>query len=348
MKKHIFTVSDIEMGKKDKMDDFHDEKALINFIDDLNELGKTEESQIVLIFNGDTFDFLKMDYKGEYPRYISEEISAWKTDKILQSYEKIFAALKDFLKNKNNTIHFIFGNHDFDLLWPSIQKKIRQKLVSKQTFFSFTYETHDLHIEHGNLNDIIYSIDTEKIFVNHKNKPILNLPFGAYAVSQSFIELKKRFSNDERLYPRKEALNRNKDFKKMSRRLFWKFTIIDLLLKPLYKFRDKTHRVPYLKIIKHVLHNGITIVNDHKMIENSFKKLIKEHPDKKTFILGHAHVYSSFEYKNRLCLITDTWREEYDITTEPHKRKPKTYAHILYENDQMVEIGLKEYHPTNI
>ena len=172
MNKRIFVVGDTELGKCDNMDNFSDDAGLIEFIEELPVHNKNEE--ILLIFNGDALDFLKMEYKGEYPRYITEEVSLWKLERIMEAHPAVFAALKNFASHKNACVYFIIGNHDADLIWPAVQEKIHSYLgKDSKVYFPFTFAEGDLHIEHGNLIDPFFDFDVEKPIVKYKGEKIL-------------------------------------------------------------------------------------------------------------------------------------------------------------------------------
>jgi len=62
MIKNIFVISDIELGQGDLFDDFRDEHILVDFINKITGI----KGKNILILNGDTFDFLKMQYQGAF------------------------------------------------------------------------------------------------------------------------------------------------------------------------------------------------------------------------------------------------------------------------------------------
>ena len=131
MNKRIFIIGDVEIGRRDRMDDFCDDPTLVRFIDHLSLLVQHEAVQLIL--NGDFFDFLKISYKNEYPRYVTEEISLWKLNQVLKAHPLVFEALRSFLSHPNAEIFFVIGNHDADLIWPSLQKEIRKILGDKKS-----------------------------------------------------------------------------------------------------------------------------------------------------------------------------------------------------------------------
>ena len=189
MKEKVFIISDIEMGRSDIMDDFTADAYFCNFIKKIQR--ENEGARLTLILNGDIFDFLKMAYKGSYPRHITEEMSSWKLQEVLRNHELVFAALKDFLKKDCNSVFFVIGNHDADLAWPSLQNTLRAHLegTAFNLRFDYWYETPALHVEHGHLHDPFFSFKTSRPFVTYKGKKILNTPIGANICFSYLVDL---------------------------------------------------------------------------------------------------------------------------------------------------------------
>lgn len=123
---NYYVLSDLHMGYG-HLQDFTNESDLVAF---LNEKREGD----VVIFNGDTFDFVqtpclkneiipKLSVPG-HPIYgPTEEESCQKFALIVKQHRNIFDALKA-CHNRGVAIHFIAGNHDADLLWPKVETDI--------------------------------------------------------------------------------------------------------------------------------------------------------------------------------------------------------------------------------
>lgn len=340
MTKNIFIISDIELGQGDIFDDFKDEQALLNFLEKISN----EKGENTLILNGDTFDFLKMPYQGIFTHHVTEKISLYKLDQIIKTYPKIFAALKKFLNKKANLLHFNIGNHDFDLLWPKVQQKLKKILAHpSQISFNHYYETKDLHIEHGNQVDYFYKMDIEHPFLKFQGEDILNLPIGSVVVIKYFIELKKAFPFEEKLYPRHQAFENFPEFRKLKQKISIDLIFRGIIFDFLFNFKDPLASIPYLNLIKHLFTHGLETVDDSKFANKRFKNLRKIHPGKKAYIIGHLHLthHELSPNQNHIQIITNTWREEYLLTRNKEQfLKAKTYAQIVYEKDQISKIDL--------
>jgi UDP-2,3-diacylglucosamine pyrophosphatase LpxH len=342
MLKNVFVISDIELGQGDIFDDFKDEAALLSFLKKIT----AEKGKNILVLNGDTFDFMKMPYLDKFTHHITEEISLWKLNRILETYPKIFVQLQEFLNKTPNKIHFNIGNHDFDLLWPAVQQKLKKVLgnANKISFGHF-YQDRNLHIEHGNQVDYFYKMDVEKPFVTHKGKQLLNLPMGSVAVIKYFIELKRHFPLEETIYPRHKAFEDFPEFKKMKQKIVFNFVLKGLLFNFIISIGDPISNVPYINLIKHVFAHGLEVYDETKFVHKRFKNIVKLNPGRQVYLMGHIHMthHNVHPVKNHTQIVTDTWREEYSLHNHQKVLKAKTYAHIIYENDQIRKVDLLTY-----
>lgn len=339
MEHKLYFISDIEMGRGDIMDDFSDDYLLVDFIEKITPQNSHEKISLVLL--GDIFDYMKMGYKGTYPRYITEEISVWKTDQIINSHKNVFTALKNFLKKDNTEVLFIIGNHDADLAWPKVQKRIKETLRShRQIKFAYQYRHKDIHAEHGHLMDPFYIINTKKPVINFKKQQILNLPWATHACFSHLIDIKKKYPREESLYPNTIALQTNSEYKKHCNKVIRNLVLTNGILYPISRFYDPTYRVPYLKIFGHLIFFGSNVLDDERFIKHRVKKIIKKNNDKNIIILGHSHVLTDMEIEGKKVFITDTWRDEYDLNNDENK-KPKSYVEIHYKNDKLKSAEMK-------
>lgn len=334
MKEYIYSISDIEMGRGDITDDFSDDQAVADFLEKIiaDHSDEHPTPKITLVLNGDIFDFLKMEYKGELPDLITEEISLWKLEETIKTHTAVFAAMKKFLAAHEQTfIHFVIGNHDADLAWPSLQTRIKQELGNHDRInFDYWYKNGPIHAEHGHLQDPVFMHRTHRPIITHKKKEILNLPWGAYVCFSDLVQFKKKYPKEEQLFPHTDAIATNKQYERDGRKMLFS-AAAKLLLKRITNPRNPNYRIPYFTLLKHISKHGFEFVDDHKLIKSRIKKITKTHPDKQVLLLGHAHLFNKVQRGDQTILITDTWRNEYDLTNNGEK-KPKTYARIAMEN----------------
>ncbi len=353
MNKRFFVIGDIEMGGGDVMDDFHDDDALVKFIRYVGNgdeavgagAGRPDE-EVVLILNGDTFDFLKMDYKGKYPRYITEEISMWKLERVMKAHPGVFKALADFASIPKRRLIFVIGNHDADLAWPQLQQKILHALGAAsghgtKVEFTHAYEDEHFHVQHGNIIDPVFGFDYATPIIEHKGKKILNLPLGAHISMQYLTPFKRKFHKEEALYPQHEVLEKFPEYKKelgkLMRRRLPKIFLFDPILHP----GDPMYRVPYGRILRHLLRHGFDRVHDDRFLD--IEELDTLFGRKQVYVLSHAHVLKDRMHKGGRYLFVDCWRTELNVLSQDLAGKPKTYVEIAVKGDTLASADLKVF-----
>jgi UDP-2,3-diacylglucosamine pyrophosphatase LpxH len=155
---------------------------------------------IELVLDGDIFDF---DAVTELPRdgrfrmswlerirglAPTEARSTWKLNRILDDHPGLVAALRDHVMAGNSVI-FVVGNHDMELLWPGVQAALRKRLDlgpdhARVVFCEWFYiSSGDTLIEHGNQYDA-YCLCADPISPTIRFGPDdlrIRLPFGNHA-----------------------------------------------------------------------------------------------------------------------------------------------------------------------
>lgn len=341
MKEKIYSISDIEMGRGDITDDFSDDVRVVEFLEDIK--ARNPEEKITLVLNGDIFDFLKMCYKEEYPRYITEQISLWKLEQTFQSHPKVFQALRDFLADPRHHVHFIIGNHDADLIWPALQVRLKEKLENEdRVTFDYWFHHPEVHAEHGHLQDPFFQHNVTKPIISFHGEKILNLPWGSYACFSHLVKLKKKFPKEEQLFPNPLALKQNKTYARESKKTTLKLAAKSLFTDPITHIGDPTYSVPYFRFAKHLFRYGFNVLDDEKFITPRAREVMRKHPDKKVLLLGHAHLFEKIKRKHQKVLITDTWRDEFDLTKNGIK-KSKSYSKVECHDGKLVSADLLQW-----
>lgn len=340
----IYVMSDIEMGRGDITDDFIDDDMVASFIEEVSEQAK--KHKVTLVLNGDIFDFLKMAYKGTYPYHITEEISLWKLREVMLAHPRVFEAWKKFMGHENAHLFFVIGNHDYDLIWPNMQEKLREVLAGSsedsRIQFGYSYERRDLYAEHGHMQDPIYAQNTKEPFIEYDGKKILNLPWGSYITSRYLIPHKHKFPIEERHFPNPLREKTFKGYRKEGHKMLNKLYLHSLVIDPILHRKDPMRKLPSWKIARHVLKHGFEFTDDEKFVKDYSEQVAKKNRDKQLIILGHAHVLTDMMHRNHRVIITDTWRDERDLSNL-NQQKPKTYAEITYANGRISKAELKEW-----
>lgn len=172
-----------------------------DFSEFLSCIQSQSENKIELILNGDIFDFDSVmavpssnhlfnlsQYEYNFGLKPREERSVFKIDVILKQHSIFVKSLCDFIKNGNKIV-FIIGNHDIELNWVSVQKKILDYLqLTKEErksviFCEWCYVSNkDTLIEHGHQYDpYCMVLDPINPVVKKNGEYIIRLPFGNLA-----------------------------------------------------------------------------------------------------------------------------------------------------------------------
>ena len=243
--KEIIVLGDIEIGAGTLTDDFISDKVLSELIIKVSH----RKHPVDLVLNGDTFDFLKCPYivnqTTTYPRYITPEISVSKLELMYKAHKKVFEALAVFVKKSKNQLYFLIGNHDYDLGYKPVQKKLKRYLGGNENIFiKHKYERHQVYVEHGHQYDLLHRINYELMFIKYKGKTILNLPWLSFGVVGKYMHIKEQHPFMERIFPRPRLFSLNQNIAKMITRYSLKYLLLSIFYYPIRYFFDPTYGFP--------------------------------------------------------------------------------------------------------
>jgi UDP-2,3-diacylglucosamine pyrophosphatase LpxH len=128
-------ISDLHMGDGKAGDDFVDDNhQLVSFLRLQAATPEGRAGRIELIINGDFLELVQVCPEayslGSSEYWCSESESLTKLECILRGHADIFAALKEFQEPEGdgpkNRVTLFPGNHDVDLHWPAVRKRIRE------------------------------------------------------------------------------------------------------------------------------------------------------------------------------------------------------------------------------
>ncbi|MFH1276417.1 MAG: metallophosphoesterase [Candidatus Woesearchaeota archaeon] len=337
LQKEIIVIGDIEIGAGNLTDDFIADKALSEFIISLAE----RKHPVTLVCNGDTFDFLKCPYKNKekkliYPRHITAEISVNKLNLMYKAHEKLFNAWKFFLEQENNEIYFITGNHDHDLFFKEVQEEIKKNLGNKERvhFPGLKYNQHDVYIEHGHQYDFLNQINFRNIFLNYKQKKILNFPWISFSLMGSFMDIKEQHPFMERIVPKQLMLSLHSMVLRKVNLLSIGYFLKTVLYYPFRYYSDPTYNLP-MKLFGEFYGRFKNNHWDIDEILDVFKKK-KKHRKDRIFVLGHVHEVNIVKKRKKVILRPGSWRDEYVLNSKTRLLTPteKYYVQIqVYQDD---------------
>ena len=169
MKRLKLIVSDLHIGRGGRLPGGH-----YNILEDFHHDGKFAEllqhysrgfsgGEIELIFNGDILNLIQCDYHGHYPVIITEAVSLKKLISIIEGHPVFFRALKEFRKDPQNSLTYIVGNHDQEMLWPKTRALFEKTVNREVQWKNIYYQVDGIYIEHGHQYEAVNRIDRKSV-----------------------------------------------------------------------------------------------------------------------------------------------------------------------------------------
>ncbi len=180
--------------------------------------GVLASDTVEVILNGDTFDFLLTPPNLGDRTHADLNLAHAKWATIQAVHGPWFAALHDFLRQPGHRVTFLVGNHDVELLYPSIRARVRSAVNAPPGMVRFcltqTYQPfRDVIIDHGCQFDPYNAIpevwadgatstpeQLETTNIRGSAGP-LALPWGARYFYQVFLPSKLRFRYLDEMIP---------------------------------------------------------------------------------------------------------------------------------------------------
>ncbi|MCB9643903.1 MAG: hypothetical protein H6728_12580 [Myxococcales bacterium] len=343
---HLLVIlSDIEMGAGGFTDDFPHTDFLAELIDEYSE--DYSNNPVSLIFNGDTFDYLKVSIDGLYPHAVDEAVALAKTERIVATHDVFFAALSRFLQRdpQKRDIYFLLGNHDLEIVFPAVQEMLKDKIGDHQRVFfpGISLRIGDVHIEHGNQEDSLFRIDPEKPFVEYQGRDILNLPWGSVALLEAILPLHNELYHYDRLKPRDTVLSEIPQMKQLLTSVAWRYWLRDYW-KGYWRGTDPLKK-PTWGMIKEVFYR-LRTKDTEISIRKAYQKRLREE-DARVMVIGHEHQPHWQSFNDRKLLQTGCFRSEYMLHSNGehefiHVPLPKVYAEVWMREQSSIRSQLVE------
>lgn len=340
-------LSDIEMGAGDKFDDFRHTSFLSDFIGRYNQPNYAD-TELDLVFNGDTFDFLKVDIGGTFPHLIDEYIALTKLSRVSHAHADFFTTIERFLGygNQPRRVHFIVGNHDMELLFPRIQGRIIDLCGgSGQIFFpGFQLTIRDLYIEHGNQRDTLFAVDPNTVFIEHESRNVLRLPWATVTLLNAILPCREDLYMLDRIKPRSVLFQLIPELKEYLMAKLWRYWTKDYL-----RSSDPLKKVSWA-MVKETLKRSFYAFRPDVEIDQSLDAVRRQNPHLRTFVFGHLHEASSRSIGNRKIVLSGCFRDEFMITEHDmaYHPIPKSYIEVDFIDNMVSTVHLMEVANTAI
>jgi UDP-2,3-diacylglucosamine pyrophosphatase LpxH len=341
-KLHVI-LSDIEMGGGGKEDDFPHTHFLASLIRSYNG-AQYKDLTVSFVLNGDTFDFLKTSVHGLYPHLINEEIALEKLARVEAAHAEFFVSLKEFLAHDpKRRLIFLVGNHDPEILFPSVQERIRSLCGHREQveFPGFNWDDGDVHIEHGAQRDSMFNMNEDKPFIIYKGDSYLNLPWSSVCLLNVVLPMQKDFYLLDRMKPKKLLIEILPEVKDLLMGKFWSYWTKSYLTEYL-KSADPLKKVTW-PMIKEMVKRSSNFSAEVEM-DQFFHKKMQESERTRLYMIGHQHEAFVWSYGNRKVIQTGCFRDEFMIESAGKSLVPipKSYAEVFMYNHQLVASRLLE------
>ena len=337
-------LSDIEMGQGGPEDDFPHTDYLAHFILGLNQ-APYDKVEVDLVFNGDTFDFLKTSVDGVFHHLVDERIALQKLEAVSHAHQKFFKALELFLtyNKKGRRAHFIIGNHDQELAFGGIQDRlVRLCGGGGQVFFpGLVLRSGDLRVEHGSQKDDLFEIPEHKIFLTHNRERILNLPWASVTLLNAFIPLRDELHELDRIKPKARVFELLPELKEWLMARLWNYWTRDYL-KEYLTFSDPLKKVGW-PMIREALKRSLFFNPDVSMGQRYFREL-ENARELKVLVTGHGHDPHVRSYGDRKVIHAGCFRDEFMLRDEGESFAPipKSYVEVLMKDNKVLTSNLVE------
>lgn len=319
----VVALSDIEMGEGGPFDDFPHDAWLAELIA-ARVAGLPDDFRIDLVFNGDTWDFLKTSAQGTFPAHIDAGVALDKLGRVSAAHPRFFEVLTDFLARGapgRRRVSFIVGNHDPEILFPEVQSAIHALLGNAPgvSFPGASLRIGDIHLEHGQQSDSMFAMDFEKPFLSQAGRDILNLPWGSVTLLSAAMHLQPLVFQYDRMKPREQLLTLLPELRELLLDAFFRYWTGDYL-KSLWAGSDPLTRLSWV-LFKEVIYRFGTH-NPDVTVSDRWTEALQRSDDVRLVVLGHEHRASWWSFGDRKILRAGCLRDEHMISGDGRRITP--------------------------
>jgi UDP-2,3-diacylglucosamine pyrophosphatase LpxH len=188
---HMHTGARLPDGRRNPFEDFLEDELLIEFLAHFSS-GDFAADDVELIVNGDFFNLLEIPVDGRATEAITEQVAVAQMRQIVAGHPEVFAALRDFVRRDRKQLTLIVGNHDAALLFPGVQKTLRDS-VGRHVRIETSWSADGILIAHGHQYEFIFNFDMRDYTRRGPDGvELLKLPYGSLFVIQYLRALKQR------------------------------------------------------------------------------------------------------------------------------------------------------------
>ncbi len=339
----LVVMSDIEMGPGGLADDFPQSDWLGELLLSYNE-PPFDRYPVDLVFNGDTFDFLKTSLDGDHPHLVDAQVGLAKFRLVEACHGGFFDALSELLSSNGppRRAWFVVGNHDPELLFSEVQAAIRRRIgsPSRVHFPGFSMELGDVHIEHGNQADQTFVMNAKEPFMELDGRRVLALPWGTVALLDVAMELHPVLYHLDRLKPRKRVFELMPEVKELLVGRYWSYWTREFWRS---LRQDPLKRVSWT-LFKQVVYRFSSMDPAMHVSRTYRDQLLGGDARHRVVVIGHEHHPLWWSHGDRKVLRTGCFRNEFMLDEYGGGQEPipNTWAEIWLGGGQAIRSHLLE------
>lgn len=312
-------------GAMNPLEDFFHDYRFKEFLEHYTQ-NSYEDYEIELILNGDILNLIQIDYHGHFTTVITESVSIYKLQMIIDGHPVFFNALREFLKHPKRSLTYVIGNHDQEMLWNSARSLFENALGKEVNWRNSYYHTDGIHIEHGHQYESVNRVDPTRLFLTEGlPEPILNLPWGTLFTIQFIVRLKLV----------RPAVDKIRPFRHF---VWWSLfhdTWMSLIQGSKLFFYFISTRFSKVRYRQSSLKQTFKILFEASVfpdLSDAAKRILRS-PEVHTVIFGHTHVYKQIPIGDeKQYLNTGSWTDIISMDLENFARRSRlTYVRVEYD-----------------
>jgi len=340
--------SGMRPGEPNPLEEFFHDDRFAELLEH-HQHGAYAGCDVELIMNGDIFDLLKIKVGGVWPTEVTEEVAVEKLRQCLDGHPTFCDALRTFLARPGNTIVYLPGNHDIDLMFPAAQELFVQRIAPGEgaagrvrfiTSSDTYYLPEGIQVRHGHQLEAIHRFDYRNLFVEGRTgKKILNLPWGSLWILEVLNPMKQERHHLDHIVPFKRLvlLGLVFDFRftlRLLARVAFHFVRSRLAQVTRWRTRIRTT----LQILRDEF---VPLAAFDAHAERALLRVRGVH----TLIVGHSHGAKCKTLRDgKMYVNTGTWIRHYSLDLETLGQEPGiTYALVEYTDEGAPRTSLRRW-----
>ncbi len=321
-------------GTVNIFEDFDEDEKFVEFLE-YYSTGQNESAEITIVLNGDIFNLIQMDVRGEFTHLITEDDTVEMVNDIIKGHPLFFEGIKNFLSCPHKKMIYVIGNHDLAMSFEKAQARFKQE-VESEVDFTHQYVFGDVLIEHGHRFEPINTVPRSKVFIpGPGGKEIINLPWASLFCLHLLPKLKLMRPYIDKVRPLSLYVKWT-IFHDFSFFCYLVWQVISYFVRTQFRpfgIYNKNFFMPIGKLLK---------VAIHPKYDKYAKRIFAIRPEINVVVMGHTHITEWRRFKNgKLYFNCGTWNQVPSIDAGQHK-SISNLTYICIENHR------EESHTKNV